>query len=405
MKNNSRFIFFIFFIGIHAQFLANYISEIYYFNLYFISTLFLLSSLLKVRKQVAIFILLIAGFLCYFTYRYNLSYDEYLLISIKSIQFNFGYLILIPCLLSLRKGFDLTNFIKSCFYVFCFEIFLEYLVIMFYNVDILKHVPTDYLYDKGSLQSLNRAFGMSGNSSVSGVQLTLLFLLNLSLKKENDFKSVLKSFDFLIFIVIFLFIFSGTAFFSIWIALGIYYFNDTKILNKFIFISCLILVVVYLFYTVDFSVTSANKFSIGYLFYLLLDSENPASLIPTVLAMFDAYGLDKLIFGNYIIPWGMDVEGIFLTVDYTYVNLIFEFGFFGLIAYFYLFYFMYEKIISKLPSNKKGSLFYLKMTFSILIISTFHYPVISYYYTQALMSIVFMSFYNMEKKELNKNKL
>lgn len=405
MKNNSSFIFFIFFIGIHAQFLASYISEIYYFNLYFTSILLLLFSFLKVRKQTVIFIFLVVVFLFYFLYRYKSSYDEYFSISVKSIQFNFGYLILIPCLLSLRKRFDFRGFIKLCFYIFCFEICIEYLVIKFYNVDILKHVSIAYLYYKGELISLVRAFGISGNSSVSGVQLTVLFLLNISSKKETDFKSILKSFDFLIFILSFLAVFSGTAFFSIFIAFGIYYFMNTKILNKFIFISCLILVVVYLFYTVDFSVTSANKFSIGYLFYLLFDSENPASLIPTALAMADTYGLEKLIFGNYIIPWGSDIEGVFFTVDYTYINLIFEFGVIGLMAYLYIVYFVYKTIVSKLGKDKNREFFYFKIIFLILIISTFHYPVISYYYTQILVSIVFISFYNSDEKELNQDKL
>ena len=405
MKNNSNFIFFIFFIGIHSQFLASYISELYYFNLYFTSILFLLFSFLKVRKQTVIFTFLVVVFLFYFLYRYNSSYDEYFSISVKSIQFNFGYLILIPCLLSLRKRFDFRGFIKLCFYIFCFEICIEYLIIKVYSVDILKHVSISYLYDKGELISLVRAFGISGNSSVSGVQLTVLFLLNISSKKENDFKSILKSFDFLIFILSFLFVFSGTAFFSIFIALGIYYFMNTKILNKLIYLSFLIILTIYLLNSVDFSVTSANKFSITYLLYLLLDPENPASLIPTALAMADTYGLEKLIFGNYIIPWGSDIEGVFFTVDYTYINLIFEFGVIGLMAYICIVYFVYKTIVSKLGKDKERALFYYKIIFLILIISTFHYPVISYYYTQILISIVFMSFYNADKIELNQNRL
>ena len=387
MKSNNSLIIFLL-LSLHSQFLSSYISVFYFINIYFVGIAFLIFSSFKMRKDVLKFLFLMTLIFIYFIYRYDLNYDDFFSISIKSLQFNFGYLILIPCLLSNKINFDLKKFVKICFYFFSFEIIIEYVIILFFNPEIFSHVPESYLSE------INRAFGVSGNSSVSGVQLTVLFLLNISLKEFRNFKSVIKSRDFIIFIISFLLVFSGSAFFSIIISLIIYYFNKIKLFTKLFFVFFIFVVTSYLYLNIDFSVTSTNKFSISYLLFLLLDTDNYTSLIPQFFSMIENYGLNSILFGNYIIPWGREFEGIFMTVDYTYLNLLFEFGLFGLFLYFIIFYFIYKKCIIYFKINSNYPTIYIKMTFLILLISTFHYPVISYYYTQAFLSIVFMSFYN-----------
>ena len=386
MKSNSIII--ILLLSLHSQFLSSFISVFYFINIYFVGIAFLIFSSFKIRKDVLKFLFLITLVFIYFIFRYDLNYDDSFSISIKSLQFNFGYLILIPCLLSNKINFDLKKFVKICFYFFSFEIIIEYIIILFFNPEIFSHVPESYLSE------INRAFGVSGNSSVSGVQLTVLFLLNISLKEFRNFKSVIKSRDFIIFIISFLLVFSGSAFFSIIISLIIYYFNKIKLFTKLFFVLFIFVVISYLYLNIDFSVTSTNKFSISYLLFLLLDTDNYTSLIPQFFSMIENYGLNSILFGNYIIPWGREFEGIFMTVDYTYLNLLFEFGLFGLFLYFSIFYFIYKKCIIYFKINSNYPTIYIKMTFLILLISTFHYPVISYYYTQAFLSIVLMSLYN-----------
>lgn len=386
MKSNSIII--ILLLSLHSQFLSSFISVFYFINIYFVGIAFLIFSSFKIRKDVLKFLFLITLVFIYFIFRYDLNYDDFFSISIKSLQFNFGYLILIPCLLSNKINFDLKKFVKICFYFFSFEIIIEYIIILFFNPEIFSHVPESYLSE------INRAFGVSGNSSVSGVQLTVLFLLNISLKEFRNFKSVIKSRDFIIFIISFLLVFSGSAFFSIIISLIIYYFNKIKLFTKLFFVLFIFVVISYLYLNIDFSVTSTNKFSISYLLFLLLDTDNYTSLIPQFFSMIENYGLNSILFGNYIIPWGREFEGIFMTVDYTYLNLLFEFGLFGLFLYFSIFYFIYKKCIIYFKINSNYPTIYIKMTFLILLISTFHYPVISYYYTQAFLSIVLMSLYN-----------
>ena len=385
MKSNNSLIIFLL-LSLHSQFLSSYISVFYFINIYFVGIAFLIFSSFKMRKDVLKFLFLMTLIFIYFIYRYDLNYDDFFSISIKSLQLNFGYLILIPCLLSNKINFDLKKFVKICFYFFSFEIIIENVIILFFNPEIFSHVPESYLSE------INRAFGVSGNSSVSGVQLTVLFLLNISLKEFRNFKSVIKSRDFIIFIISFLLVFSGSAFFSIIISLIIYYFNKIKLFTKLFFVFFIFVVTSYLYLNIDFSVTSTNKFSISYLLFLLLDTDNYTSLIPQFFSMIENYGLNSILFGNYIIPWGREFEGIFMTVDYTYLNLLFEFGLFGLFLYFIIFYFIYKKCIIYFKINSNYPTIYIKMTFLILLISTFHYPVISYYYTQAFLSIVFMSF-------------
>lgn len=387
MKSNNSLIIFLL-LSLHSQFLSSYISVFYFFNIYFVGIAFLIFSSFKIRKDVLKFLFLITLIFIYFIYRYDLNYDDFFSISIKSLQFNFGYLILIPCLLSNKTNFDLKKFVNICFYFFSFEIIIEYLIILFFNPEIFFHVPETYLSE------INRAFGISGNSSVSGVQLTVLFLLKISLNGVRNFKSVIKSRDFIIFIISFLLVFSGSAFFSIIISLIIYYFNKIKLFAKLVSILVIFVVTYYLYLNIDFSVTSTNKFSISYLFFLLLDTDNYTSLIPQFYSMIENYGLSSIFFGNYIIPWGREFEGIFMTVDYTYLNLLFEFGLIGLFLYFCIYYFIYKKCIVYFKINSNYPTIYIKITFLILLISTFHYPVISYYYTQAFLSIILMSLYN-----------
>lgn len=398
MKSNNSLIIFLL-LSLHSQFLSSYISVFYFFNIYFVGIAFLIFSSFKMRKDVLKFLFLMTLIFIYFIYRYDLNYDDFFSISIKSLQFNFGYLILIPCLLSNKINFDLKKFVKICFYFFSFEIIIEYIIILFFNPEIFSHVPESYLYfnNQTYLIELNRAFGVSGNSSVSGVQLTVLFLLNISLKGVRNFKSVIKSRDFIIFIISFLLVFSGSAFFSIIISLIIYYFNKIKLFAKLVSVLVILVVISYLYLNIDFSLTSNNKFSISYLFFLLFDTDNYTSLIPQFYSMIENYGLSSIVFGNFIIPWGQEFEGVFMTVDYTYLNLLFEFGLIGLFAYFCIFYFIYKKCIVYFKINSNYPTVYIKMTFLILLISTFHYPVISYYYTQAFLSIVFMSLYNSTK--------
>lgn len=391
------FLFFLFFCVLHSQFFQSYIPFFYYLNIYFISIIiFIFNAFPKLKKDVFYLIICLIFVFVYFVYRYSLIDSEFFQISIKSLQFNFGYLFIIPLLLTLRKKIDIKNFISVAFYFFSIEIIIEYLIYITLGLSplIFKHIPESYIFDSGSsIISISRSIGISGNSSVSGVQLVVLFLFKQSFNNHKSFKEIL-NIDLLIFLLSFIMIFSGSAFFSLLFGILIMYFFKLNILKK-IFISIpLTLIFLFAINNINIYEPSGNKFSINYLFYLLMDTENYTSFLPQFSIFISEYGFEKILFGNYIIPWGKNIEDVFVTVDYAYLNLLFEFGVIGVAFFIFIIVLIFKKLKKYISYYENSNSFFIDLSLLVLLISNLHYPVISYYYTQSLICIFLFALFN-----------
>ena len=403
-----------FVVTLFSQFLTFYFNIFYFLNSYFLFITFFFTEKLKININALKSILFLLIFCLFIYYNYSYNYSNPIYISLKSIQFYFGYLILIPCLINLKSSIQINQIIFLIFYVFSLEIIFEFFIIFIFNIypeTIFLHISDAYIYDHwDSLRAdLNRVFGLSGNSSVSGVQLLILYLFFLYFKYEKvDIKNLINniffSFHFYLFIISFFMVFSGAAFFSLIFALFILFFFRLSNIYKIIFILVSILSIYIIYINSNFDYSSGNKFSINYLLFILFDQDSYTSLIPQVNKFLELYGLKNILFGNYLINWSDEVSNnIFMSVDYSYLNILFEFGIIGLFIYLSIMYYLFSNIHNYMLKSNKNLSFISKVVFLVVFISTFHYPVFSYYFTQTLLSLVFWFSYHQNNYLVIKN--
>lgn len=310
----------------------------------------------------------------------------------KAVQFNFGYYILIPGFTVLFKYFPkvtIEDILRVTFWTISSELFLEFILIRILHVSpgAFQHYPKlqHITYDPVTGEyTANRLLGMAGNASVTGVIYTSSFILYLGALYQKG--QILKTKKSLIviatFIACFFMIVSGSAFFAIVLTAFIVWSQKEGNLLKNLLIGAFILIVVLLIFNYLSSLTDAfsNKFTTEYLFFLLTNADEGS--LPYILNdMSKGYHWYNLFVGLYFFEWG-NPDAVIKTVDYFYVNLIYEFGLVGLTIFFYVIKTAYNAIKSNAVLDNQ----YLKFGLLVLVVGSLHYPSIVYMAAQVFIS-------------------
>jgi len=350
---------------------------------------------LKITNIKIIFILLLLIFFFIVVYTLKFSFLSSFSIAAKAIQFNFGYLFLIPgftALFSTFRSVNLKHVLSATFWVITLELLVEFALIRVLNVSPgsfthypkVAHIQLDRVTGEYIAE---RLLGMAGNASVTGVLYTTSFALYIGcLLKENG-----KVFNKKILAIIFTFvgcffmIVSGSAFFAIIGSLFLVWIQKNGNLIKNSIIAVLVLAGVLASFNYVSGLTDAfgNKFTTEYLFLLLQNDDVQGSLPYLINEMSIGYNWFKFFFGSYYFEWG-NPDAVIRTVDYFYVNLVYEFGLIGLFLFAYIIKITFNAVkkVQLLDDN------YLKFGFFVIILGSLHYPAIAYMASQVFLSSI-----------------
>lgn len=381
------------------QLLNTYVGVLTPLNPYVFSILFIIYGF---RKPVSLtnikllFILLSVAFVFIIVYTIKFSFLSSFSITAKAIQFNFGYLFLIPgftILFGFFPSIKLRHVLAGTFWTLSLELLMEFIVIR-----ILKISPAAFAhYPKVAHISLNkitgeytadRLLGIAGNASVTGVLYVSCFFLFLGslYREENSLWGKKNIIVCTTFIVCFFTIISGSAFFALLLALiAVWIQKKGSLLRNTILVSVFISIVLVTFSFIS-KLTDAfgNKFTVEYLIFLLSRDDVHGSLPYLIHQMSIGYQWYNFIFGSYYFEWG-NPDAVIKTVDFFFVNLIYEFGLIGLILFFYVIRLGYltVKRLQIIDEN------YLKLGIFVMVIGSLHYPAIAYMASQVFLSAVF----------------
>lgn len=378
------------------QLLNTYLGLLAPLNPYVFSSLFILYGFkdrIKIinLKILSVLFVLIISFLIIYSIKF--SFLSSFPVTAKAIQFNFGYYFLIPGFTVLFKLFPkvtMKDILAVTFWTITAELLMEFVLIRLLHVSpgAFQHYPkTQHIsYDTATGEyTANRLLGMAGNASVTGVIYTVSFVLYLGylyVHQQTLYKrkSVIVIFTF---IACFFMIVSGSAFFAIILSAFVVWSQKKGNLAKNLIISLFVLIGILLIFNYISTLTDlfSNKFSTEYLAYLLTNDDIQGSLPYLLHDMSKGYHWYNLFIGSYYFQWG-NSDAVIKTVDYFYVNLVYEFGLIGLVIFFYVIRVGY-RIIKK--SNVIDGQF-LKFGFLVLIIGSLHYPSIAYMALQVYIS-------------------
>lgn len=378
------------------QLLNTYLGVLAPINPYLFSVFFILLGFTKSIKVInlkllVLLILLIIGFVIIYTVKF--SFLSSFSIAAKAIQFNYGYFFLIPgftVLFGYFPSIKLKDILAATFWVISLELLLEFLLIRILGVSPgafthypkVSHITLDVTTGE---YTANRLLGMAGNASVTGVLYTTSFVLYLGcLYAEQQKLTTRKSlFVILTFITCFFMIISGSAFFAILFATFAIWSQRKGSLVKNLLIALSIVPAVLIFFNYLSTVTDAfgDKFTTEYLILLFVKDDIEGSLPYLLNEMSKDYHWYNFFIGSYYFEWG-NQDAIIKTVDYFYVNVVYEFGIIGLILFFYIIKLAYEAI----KRLNVIDLTYLKFGVLVLVFGSLHYPAIAYMSAQVFIS-------------------
>jgi len=380
------------------QMLNTYLGFLAPLNPYTLSLLFILFSIKgginKVNlKLFSILTILIALFITVYSFKF--SFFSSFGITAKALQFNYGYLFLIPGLtyfFKLDKKIKIEDVLSATFWTLSAELLLEFVLIRILGVspDAFSHYPKVSHIRIDSLTGdyvADRLLGLTGNASVMGVFYVSVFSLYLGRLKRlclEKFTFYMKTVIF-VFMCCFFMITSGSAFFAILLSLLlIWSIKKGNLLKNLILGLLAISLVLFLFDYVDSEFNLFNgKFKIEYLLLLLTNDDIEGSLPYLLYEMSIGYNWYDLFIGKYFFEWG-NSEAVVKTVDYFYINLVYEFGLLGLAFFFYIIRLAYLKVID---ADLIG-IDYVRFGFFVLLLGSLHYPAIVYMAPQVFLSAV-----------------
>ncbi|MGJ1385062.1 hypothetical protein ACR782_02585 [Sphingobacterium spiritivorum] len=380
------------------QFLNTYLGVLSVFNPYAFCLFFTLLGLqIRTDKISKRFFLILILFVVFFiiVYSFKFSFVSSFGTTAKALQFNFGYLFLIPgfaFLFKFDKGISLEKILSSTFWILTVELFMEFILIRIVGIspDLFQHYPKINHIRIDELTGAyvaDRMLGLTGNASVMGVFFVSVFSMYMGrLMELSPNKITLKMrIAIIAFLCCFFMITSGSAFLAILASFLVIWASKKGNLIKNLILVLIILPVIALFVNyldVNFNLFN-GKFKFDYLIFLLSNNSIEGSLPYLLRDMSKDYNWYDIFFGKYYFEWG-NPDAVIKTVDYFYINLVYEFGIFGLIVFLYIIKIAYDKIAaSKIVSSN-----YLKFAFLVLVFGSLHYPAIVYMAPQVFISAV-----------------
>jgi hypothetical protein len=378
------------------QLLDTYLGFITPFNPYIFSILFIIYGFkdrIKIinLKLLSLLFFIVVAFLIIYTIKF--SFFSSFLVTAKAIQFNFGYFLLVPgftVLLGLLKKINLKYILVGTFWAITTELLLEFVLIRILHVSpgAFTHYPKLQHITYNSITgeyTANRLLGMAGNASVTGVLYTTSFTLYLGYlyKAQQTLFKKTSMVVIVTFVACFFMIVSGSAFFAILLSAFVVWSQKKGNLMKNLLIVISILVVVLGIFNYISTLTDAfsNKFTTEYLLFLLNNDDIEGSLPYIIHDMSTGYHWYNLIVGSYYFEWGK-TDAVIKTVDYFYVNLIYEFGLIGLFVFIYIIKVAYKAVKNVCSIDAQ----YLKFGFLVLVFGSLHYPCIAYMASQVYIS-------------------
>jgi hypothetical protein len=377
------------------QLLNTYLGILAPLNPYIFSVLFIVYGFkdsVKITNLKILTTLLVFSICLIIIYAVKFSILSSLPTTAKAVQFNFGYYILIPGFTVLFKLFPkvtIEDILRVTFWTISSELFLEFILIriLYVSPGAFQHYPKlqHITYDPVTGEyTANRLLGMAGNASVTGVIYTSSFILYLGAlyKKAKTLKARKSLIVICTFIACFFMIVSGSAFFAIILTAFIVWSQKEGNLLKNLFIAVFIVMVILFIFNYLSSLTDifSNKFTTEYLVFLLTNGDEGS--LPYILNdMSKGYHWYNLLLGSYFFEWG-NPDAVIKTVDYFYVNLIYEFGLVGLTIFFYIIKTAYNVIKKNTVLDNQ----YLKFGFLVLVVGSLHYPSIVYMAAQIFIS-------------------
>ncbi len=385
------YIFFLLF-----QLFNTYLSILTPLNPYIFSVLFIFIGFKKKihiinLKLLATLLFIVVAFIIIYSCKFSILSS--FTITAKAVQFNFGYLLLIPgfsVIFSYLKIVKLEDILRITFWVISTELLLEFVLIRvlgvspgsFAHYPKVQHITLDQVT---GLYTADRLLGLAGNASVTGVLYASSFILYLGhlYKTQATLKSKKSIVVIATFIVCFFMIVSGSAFFAILLAGAILWIQGKGNMIKNLLLASIVLGIVLLTFNFLSTLTDAfgNKFTTEYLFLLVNNDDIEGSLPYLLSDMSKGYHWYNFFIGSYFFEWG-NAEARAKTVDYFYVNVIYEFGLIGLTVFFYVIKQAYNALKKSTVINYN----YFKLGFLTIVLGSLHYPVISYMATQVFLS-------------------
>jgi len=378
------------------QLFNTYLGVLAPLNPYVFSIIFILYGFRHKIKIINVNILLVLLFLIIafiIIYSVKFTLASSITIAAKAIQFNYGYYFLIPGL-TVFFGFfpriKIIHILSATFWAISIELLIEFLLIRLLGVSPgafthypkTQHITLDQVTGE---YTANRLLGMAGNASVTGVLYTSSFVLYLGALylQYNNLKTRKIIIVIVTFLICFFMIISGSAFFAVLLATVVIWSQRKGNLIRNLIIGFTIIPSVLILFNYLSTVTDAfgDKFTTEYLILLFVKDDIEGSLPYLLHEMSKDYHWYHFFTGSYYFEWG-NPDAIIKTVDYFYVNVIYEFGIFGLIIFFVVISKSYRAIADlRLIDNT-----FLKFGFLVLIFGSLHYPAIAYMSSQVFVS-------------------
>lgn len=363
----------------------------YLFSVFFIILGFTKPVSLTNFKIVILLLFLIIAFVIIYSVKF--SFLSSFSIAAKAIQFNYGYFFLIPgftVLFGLSPGVRMKDILAATFWVISIELLIEFVLIRilgvspgaFIHYPKVNHITLDQVTGE---YTANRLLGMAGNASVTGVLYTTSFILYLGCLYTEQQKLMTKNnlVIMITFIVCFFMIISGSAFFAILFSTFTIWSQRKGNLLLNLFIALLIVPAVLVLFNYLSTITDAfgDKFTTEYLLLLFVKDDIEGSLPYLLNEMSKDYHWYNFFIGCYYFEWG-NVDAVIKTVDYFYVNVVYEFGIIGL----FFFFFIIKLSYNALKKMKIIDDSYLKFGILVLVFGSLHYPAIAYMSSQIFLS-------------------
>lgn len=380
------------------QLLNTYLGVLTPLNPYVFSVLLIVYGVAKKMHKTNLKILAVLALsviTCIFVYTVKFSLLSSFSITAKAIQFNFGYLFLIPgftVFFKLVPKIKMVDILKATFWTISIEIFIEFVLIRILGVSPgafthypkLQHIIFDPLT---GIYTAYRLLGLTGNASVTGVLLSAIAAIYLGYLFEQEQKLLTKKTIPVIvsFFSCFFMIISGSAFFAIMVSLLIIWAQRKGSLGKNLMIAAILVPSIAIFFNYLATVTDAfgEKFTTKYLLLLLQTEDMPGSLPFVLKELSREYHWYNFFVGTYTFEWG-NASARIKTVDFFFVNLVFEFGLLGLWVLVYAFRVAYKAVKKMQVVNN----LFLQFGFLVVFIGSMHYPSIAYTATQVFLSAI-----------------
>jgi hypothetical protein len=328
-------------------------------------------------------------------YTIKFSFFRSFSVTAKAIQFSYGYLILIPgftVLFTYFSSITIKKILEATFWAISIELFIEFILIRILHVSPgsfahypkSQHITLDVIT---GAYTADRLLGLAGNASVTGVLYSAVFILYLGhLYLIQEFKLEKKNFLVIgTFLICFFMISSGSAFFAIVISLMVIWSQKKGLFLVNLLIALTIIPLLFLLTNYISTITDVfgNKFTTDYL-YLLLATQDVEGTLPNLIQQMSVdYHWYHIFIGKYFYEWG-NPDAIVKTVDYFYVNVVYEFGLIGLFVFFYIIKIGYNAI----KQQQFISDTFLKFGILVIVLGSLHYPVIAYMAAQVFLSAI-----------------